>query len=246
MGIVVSKLWGNNKFKSLTNNSKLLYLYLVTNTSISYVGVVANEPEDISKNLSLTLDQLRDSMTELVDSNYIYVVKAEGHIYWIVPSHFSTVGNSDSMIEKIKSDMKSLPEKVVQKLESIGISSDKKRKKFDKPTVEEIEMYAMTQGYLIEGKTFYDFYQNNPKSNEHLWYDGRGKLVMDWKAKLRKVWFKDDRKLKLVAGAPKGFEYFHLKEGSSLIFPDGWKEGKPFSKDFLLNKKLQKEFEKIK
>lgn len=244
--ISVSKLWGNNKFNSLTNNSKLLYLYLSTTPIINYVGVVQLSPEDIVRSLSFNLGDLRSSTKELIDENYIYVVEDERDIYWIIPSHFSTVGNSDSTIEKIKSDMKSLPKKIVDFLEKIGISANKKKKKFDKPTPDEIQKYGFSMGYFVDGETFYNFYQNNPKSDDNFWYDGRGKLVLDWKAKLRKVWFKEDRKIKLPKDAPSGYEYFYVMEGEKAVFPTKWENGKPYGYDFTTTKKLQSAFKKQK
>lgn len=244
--ISVSKLWGNNKFNKLTNNAKLLYLFLATTPNINYVGVVSLSTETIINTLSISLDELREITKELKDKQYIYVVSDVDDLYWIVPAHFSTVGNSDSTIEKIKSDMKSLPNKVVDFLESIGISANKKKKTFNKPTLEEIETYSLSSGFMVDAETFYNFYENNPKSNELFWYDGRGKLVIDWKAKLRKVWFREDNKIKLAKNAPKGFEHFYVKDSSGIIFPEDWKDGKPWHKDFLLTKKLQREFLKIK
>lgn len=246
MSIKLNKLWGSSKFINMSVHSKYLYIYLTSHNTINTLGVLSLPLNLISYETGLTIDELRTSTKELIDENYIYVVNDNKDLYWIIPSHFSTVGNSDSTIEKIKSDMKSLPKKVVDFLEKIGISANKKKKKFDKPTPDEIQKYGFSMGYFVDGETFYNFYQNNPKSDDNFWYDSRGKLVLDWKAKLRKVWFKEDRKIRLPKDAPSGYEYFYVMEGEKAVFPTKWENGKPYGYDFTTTKKLQSAFKKQK
>lgn len=246
MSVSVGKLWNNAKFSSLTNNAKLLYLYLITTPDINYVGVVFQRPEHISSVLNITLDELRDASNELINVNLIFVKKYEGNIYFIIPSHFSTVGKSDIIVEKIKSNLKSLPQQLQEFLKSIGIEASKKRQKFNKPSPEEVEKYSISIGHFIDGETFCNFYENNPLSDDRFWYDGRGKIVSDWRAKLRIVWAKDSNKINLPKNAPKGFEHFYIKKDDEPFFPDYWKNGLPYSKDFLINKQLQQEYEKRK
>lgn len=247
MGVTVSKLWGSRKFKNLSNNARMLYIYLTNNSFISYLGVVCQTPDEISATLNLTVTEIREASKELIDQNDLYVKGSGDDIYFIIPAHFSTVGKADTIIEKIKSELKSLPMDIVEFLDSIGINSSNKKKKFNKPTIEDIEKYSLSQGYFVDGKTFYEFYDNNPLSDENFWYDGRGKIVSDWKAKLRNVWASKAIKITFPKDAPKGFETFYIKSDSGdIIVPDSWKDGLPVSKNFIHHKKLRQEYDKRK
>ena len=75
MAVNVSKLWGDAKFNNLTLTAKLLYLYLITNPSINYVGVVSLIPEISSHQIGMTMDEFKEASQELKDKNYIYIKK---------------------------------------------------------------------------------------------------------------------------------------------------------------------------
>ncbi len=71
-------------------------------------------------------------------------------------------------------------------------------------------------------------------------------MIRDWKSKLKRVWCKDDRKMKAVKGAPKGYEFFHVIKDGKAIYPDSWKDGKPWSKSISTNILLKREYEERK
>lgn len=248
MGIKVSKLWSNSKFSSLTINSKLLYIYLGTNASINSVGVLMPNIDVICIELGMTIEEVRESTKELVLHKYLLVDKIDGILFFTLPAHFNSLPKSNSTILKVTKDLKELPNRLRRKLEIIGISVDRKAISFIKPTLEEVNSYAISMGYLIDGQAFIDYYEEtaNRYGRKDIWLDSRGKQVKDWKGKLRKVWFKEERKLTPCKGAPKGYEYFFIELDGELKTPDGWRDGKPYSKNFLINKQLQKTYEERK
>lgn len=246
MPVKVSKLWSDADFNSLTNNSKLFYIYLVTNPSINNVGIVRLNLKVVEAQINISLEQIRVSTRELVDKGYVHVKKYDEQLYFIIPKHFSSLPKSDAVITKVLADLSTLPTDLKNFLGSIGISTSAKTKTFVKPSENDVLEYSLSQGYLINAKDFIDYYegQANSRGRDDVWLDGRGKEVRDWKAKMRRVWFKPERKLKMCKGAPKGYEYLYVMIDGHYHFPDSWKNGQPQSKDFLISKELKKEYER--
>lgn len=245
MAVKISKLWSNNRFLNLTNNSKLFYIYLATNPNIMTVGVVSLNLDMLTVQLGLTKDEVREASKQLVDAGLIAIKKYD-ELYFIVKAHFDSVPKSDTTVLKINKELDLLPSKLVKFLDSININTSRKAVVFNEPTPDEIMKYALSYGYQINAKAVIDFYRSKAKAygKEGLWLDSRGKQVKDWKAKLRVVWFKDENKLKVVDGAPKGFESFYIDFEGQQVFPESWKDGKPHSKNIAIKKALQKEYEK--
>ena len=209
MAVRVSKLWSNHKFSNLTNNSKLLYIYLATNPSISFTGVICPNLKVISIELNITVDELRECTRELVKNDYIHVGKYEGSVYFIVKEHFNSLPKSDSTVIKVTKEFKILPAKLVEELYRIGISVDKKMSSFKKPTISEVTEYSLSKGYMVDSKAFIDYYDDisiEKFNRKDVWFDSRGKQIKDWKSKLRKIWFKDSNKMTPCKDAPEGFE----------------------------------------
>ena len=248
MAVKVSKLWSNKKFTTLTKDSKILYLYLCTSPSISFAGVLHLNLQVVEIETAITLEDIRISTKELIDKGYVYVGKHEDEIYFVVIDHFKTAPKSESTVIKLTKELASLPQSLQSKLQELGISTDKKMSEFIKPTIQAVTEYSISKGYKVNAETFINYYDETSLKfgRNDIWFDGRGKQVKDWKGKLRKVWFKDEFKLEPVKGAPKGFEFFFIEENGDMKFPDGWRDGKPFSKNFVLNKELQREYEKRK
>ena len=67
----------------------------------------------------------------------------------------------------------------------------KPSKTFIPPTIDEVKGYFKEKGYSEEGaKTAFDYY------TELGWKDGNGKKILNWKAKMISVWFKEQNKIK--------------------------------------------------
>ena len=247
MPIKVGKLWKDVTFQSLSRLSKLLYLYLSTDPNINSVGVLTPNLSVVEIELGCTVEELRDSTKELVRSKHIFVKKFGGVIYFMVPEYFNTIPKATSSVLRVKKDLNKLPQGLVDYLLSKGISVEAKVNVFVKPSCEDISSYAFSRGYVVDGNKVIEFYEGNADSlgKSGVWIDGRGKEVRDWRAKLRRVWFKDENKLKKQEDAPKGFEFFHLSFDGVVVYPDGWRRGEPYSKDFAIDMKLKEEFKRL-
>lgn len=242
MAIQISTLWNQVKFKKLSAKAKYLYIHLATNPNIDYTGVVAGHAEDIARVMGVELIELREASTELIKEKMLYIVSDDDGVYFIIPKHFSTIGKSDSTIEKVKSLMKTQPEVVAEKLVEIGIRANEMIKVFVKPTAEEIESFAISKGHIVNGQTIIDYYESMPKSNKDHWYDRNHARIMNWQAKLSNVWFKKSNMIQRFDNPPKGLEGFYIKDGESVLFPEYWGGGIPRSKSLTIDVKMKKEF----
>lgn len=248
MAVKIGKLWSNNTFLKLTNNSKLLYIYLASNPSISSVGVLSLNLEIAKVQLSMTVDEIREATRELRDSKLVGVKSYDNELFFIIKAHFTSMPKSDTTVLKVTKDLELLPAGLVKYLASLGITTDRKAVVFKEPTAEEIMEFALAQGYQIDADAVIQFYRGKAAAfgKQGLWLDSRGKQVKDWKAKLRVVWFKDENKLKVIDGAPKGFESFYINFEGKQVFPESWKDGKPHSRNIAVKNALIKEYEKRK
>lgn len=245
MPVNISKLWGNDKFISLTNNAKLLYVYIITHPSINSVGVLPLNLEITTVHLKTKLSFLREWSKEIVDEGYIHIKKVNDVLYFIAPAHFNTLSKSDSTIIRVNNDLRDLPDEITEFLYSIGINSTSKIKKFIKPTQGQVLEYSLSKGYRVDPNQFIDFYEKESarRGKTEYWVNSKGKVVRDWKATLRNVWFKDENKFIAVKGSPKGYEFFNVEIDGKVYYPDFWKDGLPKSKNFLISKELKKQYE---
>ena len=184
-------------------------------------------------------------MLELVKERFIFCDNYNGDIYFTVLAHFATLPKSEAVARRVKKELSELPEGLVTKLSAYGIRPALKVREFVEPTPEEVSEYCLTVGHKVDGRQVVEFYRNQAekRGKKGYWYDSKGKLVIDWKRKVRSVWCRDENKLKAIDGAPKGYEYFHIYVDGVMVFPDAWKGGKPFSRNIAMNKKLKEEYE---
>ncbi len=74
-------------------------------------------------------------------------------------------------------------------------AAKKPKNSFKPPSIEEVISYFKEKGYSESAaKEFYKWY-SDPDKPEAPWKDGKGTLVKDWKAKARRIWFKDENKI---------------------------------------------------
>jgi hypothetical protein len=248
MSVSIGKLWKDVWFQNQTGQTKLLYLYLVTHPNLNTVGVLSLNLEVASIELGLPIEQLSTSTKLLRANNLVYVKSYGGVIYFVIPAHFNTIPKSESSVSKVDKILKSLPQELVAFLETVGITLKSKVMEFSRPTEHEVAEYALSVGHLISGQTFIKYYDDQAAryGKRDIWVDGRGTQVRDWKSKLRKIWCKDENKIKSCPDSPKGYESFHVIENGVLVVPDGWKNAKPYSKNFTSDIILKREYEKRK
>lgn len=68
---------------------------------------------------------------------------------------------------------------------------NRKRKSFKVPTIEEVRNFFAENGFDPDfGETRWHYY------NDADWFDSKGNPVLNWKQKMRSVWFKDEHKPK--------------------------------------------------
>ena len=248
MAVKIAKLFKDSWFQNQAEITKLLYIYLATNPDLNTVGVFSPNLKVVCLEVRTDMNTLRACCEILIKQKYIYVKKFEETVYFIIPEYFNTIPKSEATITKVNKTLDSLPEGLSLFLNSIGINVKAKTKIFIEPTPEEVTNYSLSLGYLVSAEDFINYYkeQSERYGKKGVWVDGRGTQVRDWKAKLRKIWCKEDRKIKTFRDAPKGYERFHIIKEGTIITPDGWKNGKPFSKSFTVDIELKKEYEKRK
>ena len=248
MSVKVGRLFKDSRFNRFPDKVKLLYIYLATSPDLNTVGVFSPNIEVAQIETGLSLSQFKMACIELIQNKFLYTKKFNDVVYFIIPAHFATIPKSEATVTRVNKTLKSLPEGLVGFLATVGISTSSKVRTFVKPTAEEVSEYAMSLGHLIDGQEFVKSYEEYSKNfgKTNIWVDSRGTQVRDWKAKLRKIWFKDDNKVKTFADAPKGFESFYVNIGGQVITPDGWRNGKPFSKSLPVDIELKKQYEERK
>lgn len=243
MAIKVGKLWGKGSFHSLSKEAKLLYVYLITAPELDILGLLNISLVRIELDLGFTEGMIRSACTELVE-DHIRIYKNNTQFYFFILGHFDTNPRSDATSKKAMAQIKLVPDKVLDMLVSDGLMPNIEMvSEFEEPSVEEVIEYGLSQGYIVNGQEFVDFYRSNAERlGKKGWYDGRGKQVRDWKAKLRKVWFRNATKLEKVDGAPKGFEHFYVIFEGKVCTPDRWVDGKPKSSNLALDMTLKDKF----
>ena len=181
--------------------------------------------------------EYQDALTELLLNEYVVVTYPNPKFtVFIIKEHFLSLSKSKLNIRKAIDEGKSSPYQT--KLREIYSPEDFKHEtSFTPPTPEEVTNYALSKGYVVNGNTFVDYYASND------WYNKNNKKVRNWKATLDRVWCREESKLELVDGAPKGFEYFHITlDNGERVSPEGWKNDKPTHSNFLYAELLIEEF----
>jgi len=238
--VKLGKLWGDAKFASLSPISKLLYCYLTTHPSISTLGVINVSLDRVE--LDLNSDELLAKYwIELEDKDYIitypYEQTSKRIITVVVLDHFKSLPKSKSNLRKAIDEGTKANEELKEILRTIFTEKDAKDDSFKPPTPKEVAEYALNLGYLVNGKNFVEYYEDND------WYDKNDKKVRNWKSKLKKVWCRDTNKLETADGAPKGFEYFYVEiEEGHRIYPQSWNKGLPSHSNHIYAQYLIEEF----
>ena len=78
-------------------------------------------------------------------------------------------------------------ENIYETIVSPIFSKDSKKKRFEKPTFEEVEAYIREKNYDIDANTFFDYYDSCG------WTVGKNKPMVDWKASVR-FWNSNQKK----------------------------------------------------
>lgn len=235
--VQIGKLWGDAKFASLSPYSKLLYCYLISQPSISTLGVLVLSNDKILIDLKIKDESVLDNSFNELEGRYIKSFFCEENIRTIIiVDHYRSLAKSKANIRKGLDEGKSSQGMARELLLDIFTKADFQNDTFVPPTAEEVSDYAMSLGYQVNGRAFVDYYADND------WYDKNNKKVRAWKSKVSKVWCREENKLETVKGAPKGYEYFFVDVDGARIFPESWRDDLPSHSNFIYAQYLIDEY----
>lgn len=143
---------------------------------------------------------------EFIDSciNDVQLLQSDGEYFWS-ERVIKNVGRMNEVKEKRSQAGKKSAEKridnqqVITSVEQVLTSVEqnptkenkRKEKKYNIPSVDEVEEYFKENGYTYAGaRDAWNYYEAGN------WCDSRGKKVLNWKQKMRSVWFRDEYKIK--------------------------------------------------
>jgi hypothetical protein len=236
--VKIGKLWGDVRFERLHPIHKLVYLYLISHPSISTLGVVEVDVDRSAYSLGIDPLDIPEAIDALEFEGFLKPVDSDDFAVVIIKDHYLSLSRSKLNVRKAIDEGKSSRYKPA--LRSVYTKNDFELSSgFTPPSPEEVAEYALSLGYVVNGKEFVEYYGDND------WYDKNNKKVRNWKAKLKKVWCRETNKLESAPGAPKGFEYFYVTVGEGdRVYPEGWKKGRPTHRNLVYAELLKDEFEK--
>ena len=239
--VPIGKLWGDAKFALRSPYTKLVYVYLISQPTITALGVVKLQPEKISFDLKLDDEQVSIALDDLKDNGFINIrIQEEGYDVFIIKSHFDSLPKSATQMKRAREEGKNSPYK--KELLTIYTKGDFEQKtKFKPPKPEEVSQFALSLGHLVDGEAFVDYYSSND------WYNKNGKKVRSWKKTCERVWCREENKINFPDGAPKGFKTFYITlENGNIVVPERWRNGEPTHSNFLYADQLKEEYVKRK
>ena len=246
MAVNITKLWSKVGFLSLSKEAKLFYVYLITAPDLNTLGLLYTTTDKVDVDLGFDVQELRSVTLELLEDYISVFSDKKDRVWFFIKDHFNSLPRSEAVAKRCKKDIEKVPEEILDELAVNGLLPNLDfAKDWKAPTKREVEEYALSQGYIIDGKEVCEFYEEEAERlGKSGWYDSRGKQVRDWRAMLRKVWFRKAEKLKPGQDAPEGFEYFYVfDEHGKKHFASHWVNGKPLSKEgMVVDLVLQKKF----
>ncbi len=196
--------------------------------------------------LSTDIVRLHQSLSNLAKKGFLWaeVLPSEDSdiITVVVKDHYKQMAKSKANIRKAITEGKEASPTLKAVFRTFFSPSDFIGKdSFKAPTPKEVADYALSEGYLINGKTFVDYYSEND------WFDKNNKKVRNWKAKLLRVWCREDDKLVKNEDAPYGWEYFFIEMAQGeRVAPESWKDGIPQHGNFMYAQHLIERFNELK
>ena len=177
--------------RSLKSDGKLMFNNMIPYTPQVLAQVVRHQVGTVEKALDI-FQQL--GLIEILDNGAIYMMDIQNFI-GKSSTEADRIRNFRKQIAIENKDFvqmynKSTPEIELEIEKEKELEIDKKenikRKKFTKPTLDEIKDYCLERNNGINAEAFYDFYESKD------WYVGKNKMK-DWKACVR-TWEKRETK----------------------------------------------------
>ena len=98
---------------------------------------------------------------------------------------------SESRSKNRKNICQSYDKHMENENEDVNVIKNRRRKPFKKPTIQEVRNFFNENGYDPDfGETRWHYYDDAD------WHDSHGSAVLNWKQKMRSVWFTDEHKKK--------------------------------------------------
>lgn len=238
--VAVGKLWGDAEFALRSPFSKLIYVYLISQPSITALGVVKLQEEKIAFDLKIDLNDVAEALEELETFGFLNVrIKESAYETFIIKAHFDSLPKSAVQMKRAREEGKTSTYRK-QLLKIYDKDDFEQKTKFVPPTPEQVSKYALDLGFLVDGKVFVDYYGDND------WYNRNGKKVRNWQATCKRVWCREEDRIDFPDNAPKGAERFYItSEEGRIIVAEGWRNGQPTHSNFLYAEQLKEEYAKI-
>ena len=172
--------WKKGWFKQLNSKQRLFWLYILDDCNAAGIWDVDLEVASIRIGDRMGMDEAVEVLGEDViwfDNNEkIFIPKFIDFQYGVLNENSRPHASVIKILEKYKLYGNQTPEILEPK--------PKKRKSFNKPTVEQIKEYCKERNNTVDGETFFDFYESKG------WLVGKTKMK-DWKAAVRN-WERSD------------------------------------------------------
>lgn len=172
--------------KSITNSSKFLKMPMSSRLLYYDLGMNADDDGFVEHFMVLRMTGASQQDLGVLELNGLVKV-FDDNVLWIKdwkdnnyiqkdryqPSKYLAIYNLDTLcIQNVYTGKDSI------ELDKNSIEYKKNKKKFNKPTIEEIAEYCKERNNGINANAFYDFYESKD------WYVGKNKMK-DWKACVR-------------------------------------------------------------
>ena len=102
-----TNIWTDSWFLELDTQEKLLFIYLFSNDRTSLSGIYELHKKVISFETGISVNAITKMLQKFQDANKVYV---EGNVVWVVHMRKFHETKSDTVLQRIKSDVNTVPE----------------------------------------------------------------------------------------------------------------------------------------
>lgn len=201
---VHTQIWSDPFFSELENEKKIFYLYILTNERTRQCGIYEISKKHMAFDLGISLEKVSnlikffskcgkihfsDTTNEIAVKNWAkYNYSTSPKVVKCIESELKIVKNR-VLIEYIYS-IDSVSQEEKEQEEEQEEEKDLKPPKNKQPILEDVIAFFNENNYTTESATkAFNYY--HPE-----WIDSNGKKVINWKQKMRGVWFKDENLIK--------------------------------------------------
>jgi hypothetical protein len=198
---VHTQIWSDPFFSELENEKKIFYLYILTNERTRQCGIYEISKKHMAFDLGISIEKV---------SNLIKFFSKCGKIHFSDTTNEIAVKNwakynystSPKVVKCIESELCNVKNRVlieyIYSIDSVSQEEEEQEEEQDDskplknkhPFLEDVIAYFNENNYTTESATkAFNYY--HPE-----WKDSNGRKVINWKQKMRGVWFKDENLIK--------------------------------------------------